>query len=121
MTYTNRADIYIGDVSSQVYEFLLRPRPCLFLNSHGVTSENDPNYLHWQAGPVVNDMSQFGAALREAQDHHASIYRPLQKQIFDYSFNLTDEPSSNRAARVVAEVAGCPIQERMPGLGAIGQ
>jgi hypothetical protein len=26
MTYTNRADIYLGDVSSQIYEFLLRPR-----------------------------------------------------------------------------------------------
>jgi hypothetical protein len=29
MSYTNRADIYLGDVSSQVYEFLRLPRPCL--------------------------------------------------------------------------------------------
>ncbi len=35
MTYTQAADIYLGDASSQVYEFLYRPRPCLFLNSHG--------------------------------------------------------------------------------------
>ena len=34
MTYTLAADLYLGDVSSQVYEFLLRPRPCLFINSH---------------------------------------------------------------------------------------
>ena len=32
MAYTQRADIYLGDVSSQVYEFLLNPRPCVFLN-----------------------------------------------------------------------------------------
>lgn len=29
MTYTPAADIYLGDVSSQSYEFLLDPRPCL--------------------------------------------------------------------------------------------
>jgi len=29
MTYTRLADVYLGDVSSQVYEFLREPRPCL--------------------------------------------------------------------------------------------
>src|SRR3546814_20602400 len=33
MSYTSGADIYLGDVSSQVYEFLATPRPCLFLNA----------------------------------------------------------------------------------------
>src|SRR5690606_36439804 len=33
MSYTLGADIYVGDVSSQVYEFLVRPRPCLFINA----------------------------------------------------------------------------------------
>ena len=28
MTYTRAADIYLGDVSSQVYEFIAEPRPC---------------------------------------------------------------------------------------------
>jgi len=32
MSYTTSADAYLGDVSSQVYEFLLTPRPCIFLN-----------------------------------------------------------------------------------------
>ena len=36
MTYTNAADIYLGDVSSQVYEFSTQPRPCVFINAHGV-------------------------------------------------------------------------------------
>jgi len=53
MTHTMLADIYIGDVSSQVYEFLRRPRPCLFLNPHGVDWKDDDNYAHWHFGPVL--------------------------------------------------------------------
>lgn len=36
MSYTRAADIYLGDVSSQIYEFLRTPRPCLFLDPHGI-------------------------------------------------------------------------------------
>ncbi len=45
MSYTSGADIYLGDVSSQVYEFLGNPRPCLFLNAHRVDWAGDPDYL----------------------------------------------------------------------------
>jgi anti-sigma factor RsiW len=55
MTYTTLADLYLGDVSSQVYEFLCQPKPCLFLNPHGVTWQEDENYAHWHFGPVVAD------------------------------------------------------------------
>lgn len=106
MAYTNRADIYLGDVSSQVYEFLLRPRPCVFLNAHGVDWTNDPNYLHWKTGSVIANPSHLGAALDTACAEHAQVYRPIQEELFAYSFDLTDEPSSDRAARAVAGVAG---------------
>ena len=53
MAYTNAADIYLGDASSQVYEFLLRPRPCLFVDAHRTAWQDNPNYAHWQAGPVI--------------------------------------------------------------------
>jgi hypothetical protein len=102
MAYTNRADIYLGDVSSQIYEFLLRPRPCLFLNSQALDTGNDPNFAHWQAGPVVDDMADFGRLLAETQRLHADIYKPIQQRMFDRSFDLTDEPSSLRAARAIA-------------------
>src|SRR3546814_2965461 len=36
MSYTGSADLYLGDVSSQVAEYLYRPRPCVFLNAQGV-------------------------------------------------------------------------------------
>ncbi len=53
MTYMLAADIYLGDVSSQVYEFLLKPRPCIFLNAHQVAWRDNPFYLHWQLGQVI--------------------------------------------------------------------
>src|SRR5205823_4898718 len=56
MTYTGQADIYLGDVSSQVYEFIARPRPCVFLNPHRVAWRDDPNYLFWRMGEVIEDL-----------------------------------------------------------------
>jgi len=63
MSYTCAADIYLGDVSSQVYEFLQRPRPCLFLNSHRIDWCHDPSYRHWQAGDVIEDIADLGLAI----------------------------------------------------------
>ncbi|HET6970114.1 MAG TPA: hypothetical protein VFH92_03220 [Phenylobacterium sp.] len=106
MAYTNRADIYLGDASSQVYEFLRRPRPCLFLNPHRLAWRDDPNFAHWTAGPVIEDVGGLGAALAQARAEHADIHRPIQQALFDYSFDLTDEPSSVRAARALCAFAG---------------
>jgi hypothetical protein len=111
MRYTNRADIYIGDVSSQVYEFMLRPRPCLFLNAQGMDHADDPNFTHWKAGPVVSDMDDFGTALEATQAQHGEIYRPVQQALFAHSFDLTNQPSSERAARAVAGVLGLAIAD----------
>ncbi len=106
MAYTDRADIYLGDASSQVYEFLSRPRPCVFLNNRGLPWRDDANFAHWRNGPVIDDVSELGDALARSQDGHDAVYRPVQQAMFDYSFDLTDEPSSTRAARALARVAG---------------
>jgi CDP-glycerol glycerophosphotransferase (TagB/SpsB family) len=79
MSYTSTADIYIGDVSSQVYEFLAKPRPCIFLNPHGVSWRNDPHYACWNLGEVVDDPAQLMAAVRRAQARHAE-FLPAQQQ-----------------------------------------
>lgn len=68
MSYTSGADIYLGDVSSQVYEFLATPRPCLFVNAHAVDWVGDPDYLFWTLGDVIDDL----AALPEALDRVVS-------------------------------------------------
>jgi hypothetical protein len=103
MTYTNAADIYLGDVSSQVYEFLRTPRPCVFLNPHSYNYEEDPNFAYWAAGRVLSDVEELDQALREAVSTHGD-FLPAQQRLFGYSFDLTGEPSSVRAARVVREV-----------------
>jgi hypothetical protein len=103
MTYTTAADIYLGDVSSQVYEFLYRPRPCLFLNSHQVNWRNDANYEHWQAGPVITHPRELAAGLQAALDSHATTYRAVQEQLCARSFDIQDTPASERAAAAIQE------------------
>ncbi|NKF22815.1 hypothetical protein G7Y82_10845 [Solimonas sp. C16B3] len=101
MTYTLAADCYLGDVSSQVYEFLLHPRPCLFLDSHGTESwRGDVNYQHWYAGHVTQRVGDMEAQIDRAFADHAR-YLPVQQELFRYSFDLTDRPSAARAADAI--------------------
>ncbi len=113
MTYTNRADIYLGDVSSQLYEFLLNPRPCLFLDAHETDWTDDPNFAHWHAGPVIDDPEQLGEALAAAQRDQGGRFAAAQKALFDASFDLTDTPSSVRAAQAVAAVMALELPARL--------
>lgn len=106
MSYTDAADLYLGDVSSQIYEFLRRHRPALFLNPHLVEWEGDPNYAHWQAGRVIEDAGQLEAALRASMADHKRLYEPVQRKLFDYTFDLTGEPSGVRAARAIRAFLG---------------
>ncbi|NCP12973.1 MAG: hypothetical protein GW858_02280 [Sphingomonadales bacterium] len=100
MSYTNRADIYLGDVSSQVYEFLRKPRPCLFLNSHGTAWQDDPNYLHWRAGSVLDGTDGLLDAIDAAVASHPG-YAPTQAALIDATFSLSDRPSAERAADAI--------------------
>lgn len=102
MTYTTMADIYLGDVSSQVYEFLAKPRPCLFLNAHGVAWRNDENYTHWRYGRVLDNADRILDALDSACDDH-STYLPAQQEGIQDTFDICGEFPSERAARAIAE------------------
>lgn len=86
MSYTQAADIYLGDVSSQVCEFLLRPRPCIFLNAHHVDWQHSPDYLFWHMGPVLTDVGALPAALARAQVEH-SYWRAAQRNYFSDCFS----------------------------------
>ncbi|HEY0314918.1 MAG TPA: hypothetical protein VGC28_01480 [Sphingomonas sp.] len=105
MTYTRAADIYLGDVSSQVYEFLERPRPCVFLDAHGVDWLNEPNFAHWAAGPVAREIGELGTALIDASQNHQARFAPVQRRLFARSFDLNDTPSSERAAQSIMDFA----------------
>jgi hypothetical protein len=109
MTYTLAADIYLGDVSSQVYEFLWRPRPCLFLDAHGVDGwQDDPNYRFWHTGQVLRDTAELAPALARASllQHD---YVAAQRQLFAETFDAQAVPASIRAADAIAEFYGLPV------------
>lgn len=108
MTYTAAADIYLGDVSSQIYEFIQKPRPAIFLNSHGAEWQGNANYEHWTFGPVLDDLSGLGAAL-EAVSPLSDAYRQAQTRAFAYSFDMDDcESPAKRAAAAIAEFMDLP-------------
>jgi hypothetical protein len=101
MTYTDMADIYLGDASSQVYEFLRVLRPCIFLNPRKIAYAGNVNFTHWKAGQVIESASELDDALRDAPAKHVSYYKPIQQALFSNTFDFTDEPSSARGARAI--------------------
>jgi hypothetical protein len=103
MTYTLAADIYLGDVSSQVYEFIAAPRPCVFLDPHRTRWQGDPNFESWTFGPVVGDVDGLDRALARA-DADFAHYRGLQEDAFARTFSRTGTPASRRAADAIARV-----------------
>jgi hypothetical protein len=105
MSYTRLADIYLGDVSSQVYEFLRRPRPCLFLNAHGVDWRDDESYRHWRFGPVIDDLADLLPQLDAAPAGHAA-FRAEQVAGFRHTFSAGSEDASTRAADAIAGLLG---------------
>lgn len=105
MSYTLAADIYIGDASSQVYEFLVRPRPCIFVNTHGVQWRDHPDFRHWTCGEVISGPAELPAALARAESLHQSHFRAVQEVLFAESFDLSETASSQRAARVISMLA----------------
>ncbi|WP_203234630.1 hypothetical protein, partial [Sphingomonas solaris] len=105
MSYPMLADVYLGDVSSQVYEFLRTPRPCVFLDGQARAWEADENYAHWRFGPVLDGVPDGAGGLIDAIDAARAgheDYRAAQQAGFAETFDLTDEPSSVRAARAIA-------------------
>lgn len=104
MTYTNEASVYIGDVSSQVYEFLRRPRPCIFLNFDRVAWRGDENYAHWNLGQVIEHPQDLEPALERAHDLQPS-FEAAQIAATIHSIDPSPEPASERQARAILAFA----------------
>jgi hypothetical protein len=118
MRYPKAASIYLGDVSSQVYEFVVRPRPCLFLDSHDADWRGDPNYRHWNYGPVHRSSEGIVDKVADAMTTHGS-YLPAQRKGITETFDCETSRSSERAARAVADFlahrrASLPASARTP-------
>ncbi len=102
MTYTLGADIYMGDVSSQYHEFLVNPRPSVFINAHQIDWEEDESYKNWHTGAVVDNIQALDMGIQQAINSQEQ-YRSGQQDLFNATFEMTDEPSSKRAARAISD------------------
>ena len=101
MTYTSAADIYLGDVSSQVYEFLGTPKPCVFLNAHGVDWEGDSSYRFWTLGDVVDDAAGILPAIDAAPARHGR-YAELQRCALAESIGGDPAGAGRRGAEAIS-------------------
>lgn len=102
MSYTMLADIYLGDVSSQIYEFLRFPRPALFVNSHAAPWRDRADYAHWHFGPVIDSGTDVLVGIEQAMASHGS-YAARQRRSFAETFDLREnEEHSSRAAAAIA-------------------
>ena len=104
MSYTQGADVYLGDVSSQVAEFMVRPRPCLFINSHGAAWQNNPDYLFWELGPVIDSVAEIGLALADAVASHPQ-WIERQRDYFRATFDAEPDAIGRSAAAGAAAIA----------------
>lgn len=105
MTYLKSADIYLGDGSSQIYEFIETPRPCVFLNGHNVAWQGDKSYFNWTFGPVIERADDLEDAL-DAAIATFPTYRPKQEEAFSARFLRPSEgeiSTGQRGADIIAE------------------
>lgn len=101
MSYTSAADIYLGDVSSQIYEFIAKPRPAVFLNPRGLEWWADPNFDFWHMGDVVRGMTELQSAMDRILPLRDSR-RQTQAAAFRNTFSIDpDKPSARRAAEAI--------------------
>jgi len=105
MTYTLAADIYVGDVSSQVYEFLYRPRPCLFLNATGAERRSDPAFAFWNLGEVIDKPEDALVAVLRASERHGA-FATAQADAVAQAFGPIGAEAVGNAAATIAKLAG---------------
>ncbi len=105
MSYTRSADIYIGDASSQIYEWIARPRPAIFLNPGRIAWRDDPDFAHWHLGEVVERLADLPAAIdRALADPHR--FDAVQAAAFAVTFDVRDQSAADRAAQEILQRLG---------------
>lgn len=101
MTYTRAADIYLGDVSSQVYEFIYhKRRPCVFLNPNKLDAMQ---MSFWRFGPVIEQIDSLQNAITDAEQSFEQKYRSEQDHFLQLAFSLDKDPPSKRGAEAIIQ------------------
>jgi len=101
MDYITSAEIYLGDVSSQVFEFIIKPRPCIFVNAQKIDFGKNIDYRFWQCGEVIENIDELSKALNNANTNFENC-NPIQEKITAENF-YTEKGStaSERAAEAI--------------------
>ncbi|RST29548.1 hypothetical protein HMF7854_00900 [Sphingomonas ginkgonis] len=102
-SYTAVADLYLGDTSSQLIEYLVRPRPALFLDPAGRDWRADPGYAMWAAGEVVTDLADLAPAIARAPERHAGFLAAQTRTAAD-AVGDTSGAGAGRAAEEILRV-----------------
>ena len=104
MTYMNSANIYLGDVSSQVYEFIIQPRPCIFVNVNNTNWHENIDFRFWKCGDVVESIAELKKALHLQQKKFETHYKKIQEKINTENFySEPNSTASERAANAIIE------------------
>jgi CDP-glycerol glycerophosphotransferase (TagB/SpsB family) len=104
MSFVEAASVYIGDASSQVYEFIHRPRPCIFLNLDHHDWRGNDHFRHWTFGQVVDDLTELGPALSRAAELQPA-FEPIQREALEQSVDPSPIPASARHADTLLHFA----------------
>ncbi len=103
MTYTINADMYLGDVSSQVYEFVAHAKkPCIFLNPHQCKWQSNRSFRMWKMGDVVDNMDDFEQTLLKAERSH-SFYESIQSHLLQETFSIQEKSAGARGAKAITD------------------
>ncbi len=95
MAYINEADIYLGDASSQVLEFILEPRPCIFFDAEGL-EQPLKDFEFWELGQIIRSVDELENALDRAENDFQS---KKELQIQTNSMNVYTESSTTVSER----------------------
>ena len=105
MSYTRCADIYLGDVSSQAFEFIfIKPRPCIFLDLRSIKAKPELRPITWEFGPVYENIDNFDDKLSQAPVLHKTTYKEIQNRKSEAMFFKGSESPSELAAKAISNL-----------------
>lgn len=101
MTYTLAADAYLGDFSSQLFEFLIYPRPCVFIDQLGDDGADDTKLpVMWRLGQCVTRAEEIMPAMHASFETHER-YASLQRETMTHEIGDPEIPADKNAADII--------------------
>jgi len=80
-TYNALSDVYIGDVSSMVTEWInFKPRPCIFINAQNIRWGKNKNYEMWQYGTVIDDPNNLLNVIQDSLRNNSFDKKQIEHQ-----------------------------------------